>query len=261
MKKAIFFDIDGTIMDEYGYIPASAVEAINAARAKGVACIVNTGRPYVHIEPSIVDIGFDGYLCSCGQHFIMDGESKFRAEVDPAVCAEIVRRAEESRLDAYYEAEESMRQLLCHEPDTGMRMYLERMIERGFEVFNDPREEGYVFDKFCIWAREDSDFESFAAYASRYYTLIARQGGMYECILHGYSKETGVYAVCELLGADAGECYAIGDSANDLSMLRAVGHSIAMGNSPENVREAVEFVTDALREDGLAHALEHYGLA
>ncbi len=259
-RKVIFFDIDGTIMDEYCFIPPSAVEAIHAARAKGVACIVNTGRPYVHIEPSIIDIGFDGYLCSCGQHFIMDGESVFRAEVDAGVCAEIVRRAEESRVDAYYEAEESMRQLLCHEPDIGMRMYLERMIERGFEVFNDPREEGYVFDKFCIWVRSDSDFESFAAYARDYYTLIERGGGMYECIQRGYSKETGVHAARRLLGADADNCYAIGDSANDLPMLRAVGHSIAMGNSPENVKQAVEFVTDALRSDGLAHALEHYGL-
>ena len=259
-KKIVFFDIDGTIMDEYGFIPPSAVDAIHSARAAGVGCVVNTGRPYTHIEPAIVDIGFDGYICSCGQHLVVEGETVFRAKADPAVCAGIVRRAWDCRLDAYYEAEEGMRQKLCHEPDTGMRIYLDRMIERGFEVWDDPFEEGYVFDKFCVWARGDSDFAPFEAYAGQHYSLIDRGGGMYECILKGYSKETGLHALREMLGAHIEDCWAIGDSANDLPMLRAVGHGVVMGNAPENVKKAVEYVTDALRDDGLANAMRHYGL-
>lgn len=258
--KIVFFDIDGTIMDEHGYIPPSAVEAIHAARAKGVKCVVNTGRPYTHIEPAIIDIGFDGYICSCGQHLVMDGKSVFRADVNAGVCTEIVRRAKECLLDAYYEAEESMRQMLHHEPDPGMRIYLDRMIERGFEVWNDPEEEGYVFDKFCIWARHDSSLAPFEAYAERYYTLINRGGGMYECIQRGYSKETGIHALREMLGAELSDCYAIGDSGNDLPMLRAVKHSIAMGNAPENVKAAVEYVTDTLHNGGLAKAMAYYAL-
>ena len=259
-KKLVFFDIDGTIADFKCRIPPSAVEAIRAARAKGICCAVNTGRPYVHIEPAVVDIGFDAFICSCGQLLIMDGKTVFRAEVDPRVCKEIVHRAWDCRLDAYYEAEESMRQKLCHEPDRGMRAYLERMIERGFEVWNDPLEEGYIFDKFCVWKRDDSDFESFAAYARDYYTLIDRGGGMYECILKGYSKETGLHALREMLGVEAEDCYAIGDSANDLPMLRAVGHGIAMGEAPEHVKAAVEYVTAPLFEDGLAKAMKHFDL-
>ena len=258
--RIVFFDIDGTIMDEFGFIPPSAVEAIHAAQARGVKCVVNTGRPYMHIEPAIIDIGFDGYICSCGQLLIMDGEQIFRAEVDGGVCAEIVRRAGENLLDAYYEAEESMRRMLHHEPDRGMKIYLDRMIERGFNVSLDPEEPGYVFDKFCIWVREDSSFEPFAEYAENYYTLINRGGGMYECILRGYSKATGMERVREMLGAEKTDCYAIGDSGNDLPMLSAVSHSIAMGNAPENVKESVEFVTDTLHNDGLARAMEHYGL-
>ena len=259
-QKTVFFDIDGTIMDEFGFIPPSAVEAIHAAQAKGVKCIVNTGRPYTHIEPSIVDIGFDGYICSCGQLLMMDGKCVFRAGVDAEVCGEIVKRAQDCLLDAYYEAEESMRQMLHHEPDKGMRIYLDRMIERGFEVWNDPREPGYCFDKFCIWARHDSLLEPFAEYAEKYYTLINRGGGMFECIHKGYSKATGMERVREMLGAEAEDCYAIGDSGNDLPMLSAVKHSIAMGNAPENVKSQVEFVTSSLHDDGLARAMEHYGL-
>lgn len=259
-EKIIFFDVDGTIMDEYGYVPPTAIEAIRRAREKGVKCIVNTGRPYTHIEPFIIDIGFDGYICSCGQYFVVDGRELFRAAMDPEVCGNIVRKAFACRLDAYYESEEGMRYLLCHEPDEGMRMYMERMAERGFEMDVDPMEPGYVFDKFCVWARGDSDMVSFARYAADHYTVIERGGGMYECILKGYSKETGVETMREILGAEKEDCYAIGDSANDLPMLAAVGHGIAMGNSPDRLKEAVEYVTDDLRRDGLAKALRHYGL-
>ena len=163
-------------------------------------------------------------------------------------------------MDAYYEAEEGIRYRLCHEPDYIMRIYMERMIERGFETELDPLEEGYFFDKFCVWAREDSDLEAFIKLAEQYYIVIERGGGMYECILKGYSKETGVEAIRKVLGAEKEDCYAIGDSANDLPMLMAVGHSIAMGNSPQRLKEAVEYVTDELKADGLANALSHYNL-
>ena len=259
-RKIVFFDIDGTIMDEFGFIPPSAIEAIHAAQARGVKCVVNTGRPYTHIEPFIIDIGFDGYICSCGQLLMMDGREIFRAPVDGAVCGEIVRLAESCRLDAYYEAEEGMRQMLFHEPDENMRIYLDRMIERGFEVWEDPREAGYIFDKFCIWNRQDSTLAPFVDYAERHYSLIDRGRGMFECIMRGYSKATGIERVRKLLGAENGDCYAIGDSGNDLPMLSAVPHSIAMGNAPERVKAAVEHVTDTLHNDGLAKALKHYGL-
>lgn len=259
-EKIIFFDIDGTIMDEFGFIPPSAIEAIHAAQARGVKCIVNTGRPYTHIEKFIIDIGFDGYICSCGQLLMMDGEQVFRAEVDESICGEIVRRADECLLDAYYEAEEGMRQMLHHKPDEGMRVYMERMLERGFDISQDPHEKGYIFDKFCIWVREDSLSEPFIRFAGEHYSLIDRGGGMYECILKGYSKATGIDYVRRMLGTEAGDCYAIGDSGNDLPMLRAVGHSIAMGNAPDRVKADVEYVTESLHCDGLAKALRHYGL-
>lgn len=260
MNKVIFFDVDGTIMDDKWYIPPSAVSAIHSARAKGNLCIVNTGRPYTHIEESVVDIGFDGYICSCGQYIILKEKPLFRAEVAPEVCAGIVALAEKCRLDAYYEAEEGMRSVILHSRSENMKAYLDRMIDRGFEVELDPRERGYVFDKFCIWAHSDSDVERFARYAKQFYTMIDRGGGMYECIIRGYSKQTGIYAVMETLGVEIEDCYAIGDSANDLPMLQCVAHGIAMGNAPEHVKAHVEYVTDSIENDGLSKAMAHYGL-
>lgn len=65
----------------------------------------------------------------------------------------------------------------------------------------------------------------------------------------------------ERLEASPDQCYAIGDSANDIPMFQCVPHSIAMGDAPDAVKRTVSYVTAPLREDGLAKALEHFGLA
>ena len=61
MQNFIFFDIDGTIISEDGYLPDSAVRAIQAARKKGNATLINTGRTAMNVDSFLREIGFDGY--------------------------------------------------------------------------------------------------------------------------------------------------------------------------------------------------------
>lgn len=49
---------------------------------------------------------------------------------------------------------------------------------------------------------------------------------------------------------------AIGDGKNDLPMIETAGLGIAMGNAAEEVRQAADFVTDSVEDDGLATAIE-----
>ena len=53
MQNFIFFDIDGTIISEDGYLPESAVRAIQAARKKGNATFINTGRGAQVVEEDL----------------------------------------------------------------------------------------------------------------------------------------------------------------------------------------------------------------
>lgn len=52
----------------------------------------------------------------------------------------------------------------------------------------------------------------------------------------GFSKGTGILKVCEMLGIDINDTYAFGDSNNDISMLKTVGHAIVMGNGTEEAK-------------------------
>ena len=63
-KKIVFFDIDGTIIDNDTHkIPESTREAIGKMRRNGHIAVVNTGRTWVSIDQELKEMEFDGYIC------------------------------------------------------------------------------------------------------------------------------------------------------------------------------------------------------
>ena len=92
------------------------------------------------------------------------------------------------------------------------------------------------------------------------FVLLNHGDGIIEAVQIGTSKASGIAWLCEHLGVAIEDTYALGDSINDLEMLEFVGHSIAMGNASPRAKEAAEYVTSHIHEDGVYKALEHYGL-
>ncbi|MEF3307150.1 Cof-type HAD-IIB family hydrolase [Paenibacillus sp. GYB003] len=74
----------------------------------------------------------------------------------------------------------------------------------------------------------------------------------------GISKETGVRAVCGLLGIDIGDVMAIGDNLNDLRLIQASGLGVAMGNADDELKRAADKLTDTNDRDGVAKAIRRY---
>ena len=67
-RRIAFLDIDGTILDHDGSIPASTVRAIRAARANGHLVFLASGRTPTEVEPRLVEIGFDGAILGAGAY-------------------------------------------------------------------------------------------------------------------------------------------------------------------------------------------------
>lgn len=259
-ESVIFFDIDGTILTPDNTIPASASAAIRSARARGHRCVVNTGRPFSHIEPIVRELDFDGYICSCGQYLLLEGRLLRHETFSPTLCREIVAQVRAAGLDVIYEAEHGIWSDRTRPIPPKLRAELDRFARRGFDVDQSIDQDGFHFDKLCVWTTPGCRIEAFLAFIRPYCTVIDRGGGLFELVKSGCSKETGIRQIIEQLHLPLSRCYAIGDSSNDLPMLRCVPHSIAMGNAPAAVQRQVEYVTQPIEQDGLALALAHYGL-
>ena len=64
--------------------------------------------------------------------------------------------------------------------------------------------------------------------------------------------------MAEHLGLSSAETIAFGDSSNDLSMLRAAGVGVAMGNASEEVKASCDAVTLTNDQNGVAVYLERH---
>jgi HAD superfamily hydrolase (TIGR01484 family) len=74
----------------------------------------------------------------------------------------------------------------------------------------------------------------------------------------GVSKASGLAVVARRLGIDPQDVLAIGDGRNDVEMFGWAGRAVAMGQAPEEVRAAADWVTGSVDEDGCATELDRW---
>ena len=256
----IFFDIDGTIVhDESQIIPESAIRAVEALSAAGHTPIINTGRPYSHIDPRVRAMAFAGWVCSGGMEVYVDGKWLQKYRMSEEVRKVVIDAVRECKMQVIYEAVGGF--LLDGEFSSNARVVLEsqRIMDRGYfaKQLSGSTEE---IIKLVTFDEPDSRHAEFVEKLSPYFTCIERGGGMIECVAKGCSKASGVQMLLDHLGAKREDTFAFGDSTNDVSMFRAVGHSICMGDGMEEAKAHAEFVTADLLEDGIEKGLRHYGL-
>ena len=77
-RKALFFDIDGTLLSEITrQVPESTKEALRIARSLGHLVFVNTGRSYGSLGPIKGMLEVDGWLCGCGTYVEAQGRELY----------------------------------------------------------------------------------------------------------------------------------------------------------------------------------------
>lgn len=81
-RKAVFFDIDGTLWDEHFVIPESTKEAIRKLRENGHLAFLCSGRTRAFIQDErLLALGFDGIVAGCGTWIEMDGKTLFYKKI------------------------------------------------------------------------------------------------------------------------------------------------------------------------------------
>ena len=88
--KMIFFDIDGTLLDEdTRTVPESTVRSLRQAKENGHQIFVCTGRCRNIWPLEVMEIGFDGVVGGCGTNIFYRGEELLHTSLDPALQREI----------------------------------------------------------------------------------------------------------------------------------------------------------------------------
>ena len=89
----------------------------------------------------------------------------------------------------------------------------------------------------------------------RFYDVLLSSEGNLEFVLPHTTKGTAVEALAKHWGFSPDEVMRLGDSENDLSMLRFAGAGVAMGNAKPNIKEAARYETTDNNHHGVAKAI------
>ena len=259
MKKAVFFDIDGTIWNEKMQIPESTREALKKLKDNGHYAFLCTGRSRSNIRsPKLLELGFDGMVAACGTHIEFQGKKAFEILLTKEQLSHALNTLKKHDMPVVLEGPEYIYVDEAEFTEDPYVIYLRQ--ELGKDLRPITGTEGYKVNKMSA-AIGTADTEKFIRDLGDEFEVIVHEAdAIVEIGRKGFSKATGIEKMCELLEIAREDTYAFGDSANDLEMLCFVAHGVAMGNGTKEAKEAAEYVTTAIDENGIRNGLLHYGL-
>jgi HAD-superfamily hydrolase, subfamily IIB len=259
--KIIFFDIDGTVLSHRNYqILESTKTAIRKARENGHLTFINTGRTLSEIDDEIKSVGFDGLVCGCGTYISLHDQVLLHQGITSEFCKQIVEDANRFGIESVMEGTDTIyfsTQLF----NPKLIEIRDRFIHEYHANVSTLSDSDIIFDKFCLWFSETADVQGFVDKYKDVFEFINRDNFLFlEVVPKGFSKASGIEYLITHLDIPYDNTYALGDSMNDLAMLNYVKHSIGMGNSEDEVKEVVSYLTRDVDDHGVAYALAHFNI-
>ncbi|HEL1625179.1 TPA: HAD family hydrolase [Streptococcus suis] len=278
MRKIIFLDVDGTLVDYHNRIPDSAIAAIRKARENGHLVYVCTGRSRAEMQPELWEIGLDGMIGGNGSYVEHQGQVVMHQLLSEEDSRAIVDWLHERGLEFYLESNNGLfaSENFRERARETLRIYSMNKGKTAEEVADQEVEDvihGMIFDGQLY--RNDLNKVSFVldSYQDHldskqaFPQLVANTwGGRGESALFGdlgvkdIDKAHAISVLLGHLGASQADTIAFGDAKIDISMLEYCAVGVAMGNGGAEILSMADMITDDVEEDGLYNAFEKLGL-
>lgn len=256
MIKAVFFDIDGTLVSFKTHrVPDSTIRSLALLRAKGIKVFIATGRQ-LHSINNLGDLRFDGYVTLNGGYCL--------AGKDQVIYKRSIPNGDIDALLQYLKTGESFPCAFVLEDDIFLN-YKNEAVEKVFQLINFPAppprpfpdlsgKTVYQLIAFFSEGQEARIMSSVLPHceATRWNPLFT------DVVPAGSTKAVGIDKIIEHYGIALDETMAFGDGGNDMPMLRHAGIGVAMGNAEEEVKQAADYTTSSVDDDGIFRALKHF---
>lgn len=256
MIKAVFFDIDGTLLSHTTYsVPESTKKALKLLKEKGVLTFIATGRHISELRGlPLDDLEFDGYITLNGQYCFNKEGMIYGLPIDQEDINQMIQYVDEHKMPCIFVedkemyinfnnkiVEEIQKSISTPLPETGdiHRGYTHPIYQViPYDVNKERIEEILKLMPHCkatMWHPQAID-------------IIPAEGG----------KQNGIHEVLKHYSIHQDETMSFGDGQNDIDMFQYTNISIAMGNADEDVKNAAQYITDDIDHDGIYHALKHF---
>jgi HAD superfamily hydrolase (TIGR01484 family) len=241
--KLLALDMDGTFLTDDKTVSKENRAAIEAAERAGVKVMFATGRGIQNVQAYIEELKMEAPIITANgsEVWAAPGKLHSRTLMDSAIVSEL--------------------HAIALEYDTWYWAYAVDEIynkERWVEAVHAQR-----WLKFGYYYEEEAVLQVIRAKLATWDLLEITNSHLLNLELNpkGINKASGVRQVCEMFGYDMSQVIAMGDSLNDISMIREAGLGVAMGNAQEEVKALADVITATNEEHGVAKIIETYILS
>jgi len=257
-------DLDGTLVEPRKPVRQAVIDAVNRVQAAGVRATIVTGRMYVGAKPFADALSLDGPIVLYQGAVLADARTgRFEREVSlsNAVALRIYAAAKDHGLHVqfyrddrfYVENDNAYAQLYARTSGTAPVVVPSLPAEFAgrdstkVNVVTDPNRTAEVLALMERVCGPD-------AYVTR------SNPEFVEMLNPAVDKGVALRIVAEGYGIPMERVMAIGDSYNDLPLLRAAGFAVAMGSAPDELKAEADAVVGDVEHDGVAEAIERFVL-
>jgi len=262
--KLFVTDLDGTLLNRENEISAENKRAIQDAVAQGTTVTIATGRMYVSALPYAKQLDVDVPIITYNGALIksVSGEVLFESYLDPQTVKGVLDYCLEQNW--YIQIYQDDRLYFAERND----------IARGYEDMAGLEGEAVgtagLYEKTKLVpkmlvitsgsAESDAGVVKLQARFGDRIFAVKSNPTYIEIINPGVNKATSLQILLEKMNLQKAEVMAIGDSNNDLPMLKEAGFSVAMGNASDQVKSVCDYVTEDNMHSGVAAAIHKYVL-
>lgn len=263
--KMIAIDLDGTLLRSDGTVSPHTIAVLQEARRRGIVIAISTGRMYGTAKPygDMLGLGDSPMILFSGG-LIQTLETKkklFEQTISPADAQrllalareqgwqmqtyidDVLRVAEDEPLIREYEEKTHCHAVICGDAFyTTLPAGTNKILSRGTH-------EELLRRKACIEKEMPHMF-----------TLCFSEPTFLEIMPKGVHKGLGIEKLGQAYHIDTANIMAVGDSQNDIDMLKTAGFPVVMANAAEEIKQYGQYITLSHDEDGVAAAVEKFVL-
>lgn len=266
--KAVFFDMDGTLLTDKGTVSQSTIRALNALKKKGVLLGLATGRDPAFLRPFMASLGLDVAIAYNGQYLLSRERVLYSQPLDQADVAQVAAFATKHRCSLSFGLARGMGGSSLLSMGTGGWGYrLGRWLpaswaglvhtclgwrKRAIHLPEEPVYQMVLMTSTHLVQSLSEELPHLVVTRSNPYTT--------DIVSPGHSKLSGIRHLAAHYSFSLEEVLVFGDSTNDMEMVEGIPHSVAMKNGTLALRTAAWYVTDSNNHDGIYKALVSLGL-
>ncbi len=263
----LVLDIDGTLVGSDKTISEKTREAIIKAQQRGKIVAIASGRSIAGIRKTASNISLEQYG---GYVIAYNGTTVVNCKTGECIYNQMVPK---ELVKPVYEAAKRVNAgIVVYNDNTkemisgnGLNEYIKIDAEACNVTINEVSDfvkaVNFPFNKFLLSGKPEhmAEVEKIMAKEFGDRLNVFRSDPFYVELLPRYvDKGVAVEKLVKHLDIQREKVICIGDSYNDLPMLRFAGMGVAMGNAQQEVKEMADYVTASNDEDGIVNVIDKF---